>query len=500
MTYEIHIPLITILLSLVSSIIGVLFRKPDWVKWMTVLSISLIILASAYFLWSFKDNPRSYIIYNLGGYTTPWGNSLRLSVFEVIMVISFGLIILLSIWGGAALVRQEINPRNQALYYVMINVLYASIMAMIYSNDIFTTYVFLEINAMASFGIIVLKANGKTVRATIKYFVMSSIGSGLYLFGVALLYGLTGQLAMNHLSQTIQSLYQTGQYNYPLAVAFVLIFLGLAVKSALYPFHSWLPDAHSSATSTSSAILSAVVLKAYIITSIKYIYYIYPLDFLKDMKILTVIMVFGFIAMIIGSLMAIVQTDFKKMIAYSSVSQVGYIFLGISLATNVGLLAACYHIIAHAITKSGLFLIAGQTIDKVGHNQHKNYYGIGKALPISFGLFTVLGLSMIGIPPSIGFLTKWNLSLALLDSEQNWGLILIVISSLLNAIYFLTISIKAFFMEERIPQNQQSAYQGVEEKLTELYPVMILVAIVVVAGLYSQPIISVLSSAIESFS
>lgn len=107
---------------------------------------------------------------------------------------------------------------------------------------------------------------------------------------------------------------------------------------------------------------------------------------------------------------------------------------------------------------------------------------------------------MIGIPPSIGFLTKWNLSLALLDSEQNWGLIMIVISSLLNAIYFLTISIKAFFMEERIPQNQQSAYQGVEEKLTELYPVMILVAIVVVAGLYSQPIISVLSSAIESFS
>lgn len=494
-----HIPLWGILTALATAIIGVVIKKPPKIRVFTIISIAVIVIANGFLLYQFRGDTAHYFEYSLGAYPAPWGNTFRVSVIEVMMSMVFGVIIMLSVIGGARLTKTDIKYDYKVMYYVMINVLYASIMAMIYSNDIFTTYVFLEINAMASFGIIVLKGSGHTIRATLKYFVMSSIGSGLYLFGCAMLYGVTGHLAMGHVAEAIQTLYATGQYTYPLIVAFVLIFLGLAIKSALYPFHSWLPDAHSSATTTSSAILSGVVLKGYIITAAKFIYRIYGPEMLRELNLLMIIVIFGFIAMIIGSVMAIVQTDFKKMIAYSSVSQVGYIFVGFGLGTTAGLLAAFYHVIAHAITKSGLFLIAGNTIYKVNDKRHKQYYGIGKALPVSFAIFTLFGLSMVGIPPSIGFLTKWNLGQGLVGSGLNWGIILIIISSLLNAIYFLTVSVRAFFMEERVVAGRPSKYDGVSEDWIDILPIAILVTLVVLGGIYSQPIISLLTSGIQAF-
>lgn len=494
-----HIPLLGILIALATAIIGVVIKTPARIRLLTVISIALIVLANGYLLYQLLGNPTHSFEYSLGAYPAPWGNTLRVSVIEVLMSMVFGIIIILSIIGGARLTKNDIKFDYKIMYYVMINVLYASIMAMIYSNDIFTTYVFLEINAMASFGIIVLKGSGHTIRATIKYFVMSSIGSGLYLFGCAMLYGVTGQLAMDHVAEAVQTLQATGQFTYPLIVAFVLIFLGLAIKSALFPFHAWLPDAHSSATTTSSAILSGVVLKGYIITAAKFIYRIYGTETLRELNILTIIVAFGFIAMILGSVMAIIQTDFKKMIAYSSVSQVGYIFVGLGLGTTAGLLAAFYHVIAHAITKSGLFLIAGNTIYKVEDKRHKEYYGIGRFMPISFAIFTIFGLSMIGIPPSVGFLTKWNLGQGLVGSGNNWGIVLIILSSLLNAIYFLSVSVKAFFMEERVAEGRPSKYDGVSEDKIDIIPIAILATLVILGGIYSQPIISLLTSGIQAF-
>ncbi len=194
----------------------------------------------------------------------------------------------------------------------MLNLLIASLLALVYTNDIFTAYVFIEINTVAACSIVLAKESGETIRATIKYFIMSALGSGLFLMGLAILYSLTGHLLMGNLYTSIQELALTGEYNIPLTVSFVLIIVSLGIKSALFPFYGWLPDAHSSATATSSAILSGLVLKGYIVLLLKIIYRVYGINIAKQLNILNILFILGFLSMIIGSIFALTQKDLKK--------------------------------------------------------------------------------------------------------------------------------------------------------------------------------------------
>src|SRR5699024_3683384 len=199
-------------------------------------------------------------------------------------------------------------------------------------------YVFIEINVVTACAIVVAKDSKDTIKATIKYFIMSAIGSGIYLFAISTLYGITGYLEMNNMHEDIKNMPE--EYYMPLTTALVLIMVGLAVKSALFPFHTWLPDAHGSATSSASAIHSSVILKGYVILLIKILYRVYGLEMLEQLNILPVILILGLLGMIFGSVFALIQKDLKKMMAYSSVAQIGYIYLGIGLGTTYGIAAA----------------------------------------------------------------------------------------------------------------------------------------------------------------
>lgn len=225
---------------------------------------------------------------------------------------------------------------------------------MTYTNDMFTGYVFIEILTIASCTLILARGTKQAIVGTTHYLVFGCMGSGLFLLGVCILYGITGQLLFPQMKETIAMLMETGQYHFPLMIVVSLMFMGLGIKSGLFPFHSALPTAYGSTMTTSNGILSGLVLKAYIILAIKLVFEVFTIETLVKLRIADVLFVLGVLGMIMGSFYAVRESRLKRMLAYSSVAQIGYIFMGIGLGSEAGMLAACFHVLAHAVTKSML--------------------------------------------------------------------------------------------------------------------------------------------------
>lgn len=382
--------------------------------------------------------------YQVGIVGHPWGNELRVGPLEAALSLAFTVVMLLCVLGGWEDLQHDIHPDKLHLYFVMCDLMLSSLMALVYTNDLFTAYVFIEINTIASCALVMAKDNGLTIAATMRYMVMSLLASGLFLFGLSLLYWITGQLLIPSVRDAIQVLYATGEYAVPLTIILGMMFIGLSVKSALYPFHTWLPDAHGSATTSSSAILSGLVLKGYIVLILKLICQVLTPEVFRGLHLNNVFLMLGVLAMIMGSLNAIMESHVKRMIAYSSVAQVGYIFLGIGLGTPAAFVAAVYQILVHAFTKPLLFCCAGELASANWHHKHLYYLrGAGHNAPLAGFGFTLGGLSMVGVPLLGGFAVKFFLADAALAGS--WQLIValgaLAASSVLNALYYLPVII-----------------------------------------------------------
>jgi multicomponent Na+:H+ antiporter subunit D len=291
------------------------------------------------------------------------------------------------------------------------------------------------------------KDTPETVFATIRYLFMSLLGSGFFLLAIVFLYAITGYLSMPDILAEMHRLAATGAYALPVTVIVLLFSVGLAVKSALFPFHTWLPSAHGSATTASSAILSGIVLKGYIILLLKIFYRVFGLTFIHRLRVADVLFAFGLLVMIAGSVFAIRERDIKRMLAYSSVAQVGYIFMGIGLSTALGMVAACYHILAHAVTKPLLFCAADGLIDVSGHSKDISAMkGAGRRnVPAGIG-FTAGALSMVGIPLFSGFVSKFYFAMGSLGSPGKMipTLTVLVLSTVLNAMYYLPVLVTIY--------------------------------------------------------
>lgn len=184
------------------------------------------------------------------------------------------------------------------LYYVLSDLLLSSLLALVYTNDLFTAYVFVEINTIAACGLIMIRQNGRTIKASARYMIMSLLGSGLFLMGLCMLYDLTGHLLMSNIKEQAALIYSSGEYRIPLLIVIALMSVGLAIKSALFPFHAWLPDAYGYSTVSSAAILSSLVSKGYIFLLIKIIYRVIGFDIFNSSKIINILFVFGLMGMI----------------------------------------------------------------------------------------------------------------------------------------------------------------------------------------------------------
>ena len=436
-----NIPFASIFIMMITAIITPLIpnrkRLPEK---LSCLSIAVVGLLSAYLLYELTASGRTISFnFSMGHFPAPWGNELRAGPLEAVLSLVFCTAMLLSLTGNFSSTAEDIAPARRNIFCVLVNLLTASLLALTYTNDLFTAYVFIEINTIAACAIVAVKEGPETARAALRYLVMSLVGSGLVMIAICLLYDLTGHLLMQNMHNAIAELVATKRYMIPLTVSLALITAGLAIKSALYPFASWLPDAHGSSTNASSAILSGLVLKGHIFTISKVFYRVFGLNVIHALRMDTAIFILGILAMIMGSVHALRQNNVKRMIAWSSVAQVGYIFLGVGLNTVAGIAAACLHIIVHACVKPMLFTAAGGLSNAAGHRKGLHalmgtfYVNVWAGLGLIAGAF-----SMMGIPGFAGFASKLSLTLASFDHNSIvWALTALAASSVLNALYYV---------------------------------------------------------------
>ncbi len=484
-----NFPLIIILILFISAFTMPLVKKEKVVKGIGLISMIISsILSIAIFTYA---NSQGDILYRVGHYDSPWGIELQIGILESIMAILFTTICSIILWYSVYSVNKELNKSKIPLYYTLINLLIGALLGIVFTNDLFNAFVFIEISNIAACGIVIVKDKKENIRAALKYLILSSVGSGLVLMGIAFIYSITGNLNISYINREIATNFVV--YEKSVLISLGLFTAGLGVKSAMFPMHVWLPDAHSNAPSTSSAILSALVLKAYIILFIKILYRVFGYEIIKSFPILMIVLVLGSLGMIMGSVFAIMQKDLKRIIAYSSVAQMGYIFFGIGLGNKLGLVAAVFHIINHAVVKSSLFLVVGTIIEQTGEKYVKNLKGVGKEMPITLGIFTLGALSMVGIPLFPGFISKFNFAIGSIDANRSLFVIVILISSLLNALYYFPIVINGFFGEEYL---KDKVFKSKEKPIIKILPIIVLAIGILYLGIASNGIIEVIDKAI----
>ena len=341
-----NFPFFSIMIIMFTAIICSML-KGKAARYLCMSSISVICVLSLATL-AYVGNENISYVYYMGHFPAPWGNEIRIGVTEAMTATLFSFIVLLVLLGGGKYIHDDIDSSKQNYFYLLTSLLLGSLLALIYTNDIFTAYVFLEINTIATCGLVALRHTGRAVTSAIQYMAMSLLGSGLVLIGITLLYTMTGHLLMSNIKEAVVQIVAQGTYTIPLTVVIGLITIGLAIKSGLYPFHGWIPDAYSTSTPTASALLSGLASKGYIILLIKIYYRVLGVNSIVSGKILDVVFVLGIIAMIMGSIHAMREGDIRRMSAFSSVSHIGYIFMCIGMGTDAGMTAAVFHLYTHA--------------------------------------------------------------------------------------------------------------------------------------------------------
>lgn len=491
-----NFPCFSIMLCMFAGIISSALKRKA-AKWVNTAVLALAGLMSAAVLGFTIRTGGSYV-YVMGRFPAPWGNELRVGILEAGMALFFCIVMLLSLLGGKHKLIQEVEEGKQNLYYVLTNLLLSSLLALIYTNDLFTAYVFVEINTISACGLIMIRQNGRTIEAAVRYMIMSLLGSGLFLVGICMLYDLTGHLLMSNIKGEIALIMAEGAYQVPLLVTIAIMSVGLAIKSALFPFHAWLPDAYGYSTVSSAAMLSSLVSKGYIFLLFKIIYRVIGFEVFHDSKIINILFVFGLMGMIFGSLSAIKENDIRRMIAFSSVAQIGYIYMGIGLGTQVGMVASVFHVLSHAATKSLLFISAiGLTDVSGGSRQFIELTGAGYRNKYAGAAFMVGSLSMVGVPMFSGFISKLLFAQAAVQNDGKMlpALIVLGISTVLNAIYFMKTVIRIYTPVE------DSVYPTVTLKNGRIYAATLVCFIVlnVILGVYSQPIVDLIESGLNMF-
>lgn len=444
-----------------------------------------------------------FYVYTMGHYPAPWGNEIRVGVLEAGMALFFCAVMFLCMIGGAAERLLEIEEGKQNLYYVMVNLLLCSLLALIYTNDLFSAYVFVEINTISACGLIMIRQTGRTFEAAVRYMIMSLLGSGLLLLGLVFLYDLTGHLLMSDIRERVRILSETGAYHIPLLIAISLMSVGLAIKSALFPFHTWLPDAYGYSTLSSAAILSSLVSKGYIFLVIKIFYRVIGFQVIAQSKVINILFVFGVAGMLFGSISAMQAADIRRMIAFSSVAQIGYIYMGFGLGTTYGMVASIFHILSHAATKSLLFVAASgltDVSDKSG--KIRNLTGAGYRNRLAGATFAVGALSMVGFPMFSGFISKVLFAQAAMENDRKMlvTVVALAISTILNAMYYLKTVIRIYTPvhgeREGAKKNRTLSFADCPVKGIAM---ICFIALNVFLGLSSEPIVELIRQGLVMF-
>jgi len=421
-----------------------------------------------------KDN--GVFVYTMGRWFPPKGINLVVDGLSLLMLVVINWIaFFVTLYSVSYMKRFTAKARFYSLFCLMI----AGMNGVVLTGDFFNLFVFLEIASIASYALVAFGVEAEELEAAFKYMVMSSIASVLVLFSIGLLYGLTGSLNMADIGSIIQ-----GKKNLLLSFSLVLFLAGFGLKAAIIPFHAWLPDAHPSAPAPISAMLSGVLIKALGIYTITRIFFnVYGMT----IQLTWVFMILGIISMVGGGILALQQKDFKRLLAYSSISQIGYIMLGLGCGNYWGMLGALFHLFNHATFKALLFLNSGAVEYSTGTRKLEEMGGLSKVMPVTGATSTIGSLSISGIPPFNGFWSKLFIIIGLVQAGRFTLAILTVLVSVLTLAYYLKVQRFAFF------GTLKKKWTEVKEVPSIMCVSMIILAVICIgAGIFFYPLMKVI--------
>lgn len=467
-----QLPILQVVLTLLAAPLCVIIRHNTAV-WLFSLIVASATFAIAMTLLTMvvESGPISYAV---GGWPPPWGIEYvvdLLDAFVLVVVSGIGAVVLLY---AKESVEKEIREDRIYLFYTMYLLCLCGLLGITITGDVFNLFVFLEISALSTYVLISLGQDRRALTAAYNYLIMGTVGATFYIIGVGMLYVMTGSLNMADLALILPTLSDTTTVLAGLA----FMTIGICMKLALFPLHFWLPNAYTFAPSVVTAFLAATATKVSVYALIRIAFTVFgETDLLETLPIANIMMVLAVIAMFAGSAVAIYQQNLKRMLAYSSLAQVGYMILGISLLTAAGISGGLIHIFNHAIMKCALFLVMGCVFYQVGSVRIQDFAGLGKQMPVTMAAFVVSGLSIIGVPATVGFISKWVLITAVLNEGLWFVAVLILASSLLAVFYIWRVVEQAYF--KPAPEGREVT----EAPLSMLVPMWIMCGLSVWFGL-----------------
>ncbi len=420
----------------------------------------------------------SVISYEMGGWAPPWGIEYSIDAANAWVLVIIGLISALVMPFARRSVEQEISESRIALFYSAFLLANAGLIGITLTADAFNIFVFFEISALASYALIAMGQDRRAVLSAYQYLIMGTVGTTFLLIGIGFLYIMTGTLNLGDLAARLPEVSDTRT----IRAAFGFIAVGISLKLALFPLHLWLPNAYTYAPSMVTVFLSATATKVAIYVLLRFVYGVFGFEFsFVELSMAWLLMPLALLGIVVPSLVAVFQTNVKRLLAYSSVAQVGYMILGISFASVLGLTASILHLFNHAITKAALFMAVGCLVYRLGGVSLTQLAGAGQRMPWTMGAFVVAGLSLIGIPLTAGFVTKWHLLQAALEGGL-WPIaVLLLGTSLLAALYIWKVVEAAYFQE---PEDSTEVVH--EAPLGLLLPTLLLTASTVVFGVFGS--------------
>jgi len=425
-----HLPILQVVLPLLAAPLIVLFRHAT-LAWLLAAAVSWCSFAIAVLLF-FAVPAGGAFDYELGSWAAPWGIAYRIDSASAYVLVLVSLIASVVVTYARTSIAAEVDRDSHYLFYAMFVLCLGGLLGIAATNDAFNLFVFLEISSLSSYVLISIGRRRRALHAAFQYLIMGTIGATFYVIGVGLLYLMTGTLNMADMAERLA---QVGEAR-PVLSALAFITVGLSLKIALFPLHFWLPNAYASAPSVVSAFLAGTATKVSVYVLMRFLFSVFgPRLSLEALHLFDVLVGLSIVATVAASLAALFQDDLKRMLAYSSVAQVGYITLGIALNNADGLTAAVIHLFNHGITKVALFMLVGGIVLRMGTTRFSDMAGLARRMPFTAFGFVVAGLSLIGVPASAGFVTKWYLVMAALERAHWWLAALVVATSLISALY-----------------------------------------------------------------
>lgn len=445
-----HLPALQILVTFFAAPLVVMFgsRRLAWPIAFAASAISFVI--AAMLLSRVIDG--SVISYHMGGWAPPLGIEYRVdaaNAFVLLLVTAISTVVLPY---ARVSIAREVPKKHHTLFYTAFLLCLTGLLGVTITGDAFNVFVFLEISSLSTYVLIAMGAgrDRRALTAAYDYLIMGTIGATFFVIGLGFLYMATGTLNMADIADRIAD--QGANRTVQMALAFIVV--GIGLKAAMYPLHLWLPNAYTYAPSAITAFLAATATKVAIYVLLRFMFSVFQPAFLFEFNTLDyIILPFAIIAMFMASFIAIFQTDFKRMLAYSSIAQIGYILLGISMLSETGLTAAIAHLFNHGITKAALFMAVGAYVYSAKGSFYDDIEGLGRRMPWTSAAVVVAGLSLIGVPGTAGFVSKWVLVQGALEKGW-WPVALLIVASSLMAVIYVWRVVEVLYMKPT-PANSE---------------------------------------------